>query len=76
MEDKFFELRYLKAKEELASFINQIPNKYGLTFILVLEMVKDLKHQLEIASENDRRNLEALLIKSVSKESGEKKDNE
>ena len=72
MEDKFVELRYLKAKEELASFINQIPNKYGLTFILVLEMVKDLKHQLEIASENDRRNLETLLMKSVSKESGEK----
>ena len=72
MEDKFVELRYLKAKEELASFINKIPNKYGLTFILVLEMVKDLKHQLEIASENDRRNLETLLMKSVSKESGEK----
>lgn len=76
MEDRFIELRYLKAKEELASFINQLPKKYNITFILVLEMVKDLKSQLEIASENDRRNLEALLVKSVSKESGEKKDNE
>lgn len=71
MEDKFVELMYLKAKEELISFINQLPRKYGLTFILILEMVKDIKNQLEIASENDRRKLEALLTKSVSKESGE-----
>ncbi|MBO7696642.1 MAG: hypothetical protein J6T10_28780 [Methanobrevibacter sp.] len=67
MDNYVFELNYIKAKEELANFINNIPNKYGISFILIDEMLNDIKMQVRQAAINDRKSLESIL-KSSNKE--------
>jgi hypothetical protein len=67
MDNYIFEFNYIKAKEELANFINNIPNKYGISFILIDEMLNDIKSQVRQAAINDRKSLESML-KSSNKE--------
>ena len=67
MDNYFIELSYIKAKEELVNFINNIPNKYGVSFILIDEMLNDIKSQVRQAAMNDRKSLE-LLLKDSNKE--------
>jgi len=67
MDNYIFEFNYIKAKEELANFINNIPNKYGISFILIDEMLNDIKSQVRQAAMNDRKSLE-LLLKDSNKE--------
>ena len=68
MEKNFLDLQYLKAKEDLANFINNIPDKYGLTFIFIDEMLNDIKAQVKLAAINDRRSLELMLQNSNKEE--------
>jgi hypothetical protein len=74
MEDKFVELKYVQAKEALIDFINNIPIKYGISFILIDEMLIDIKNQVRASAINDRKTLELMLLNSTKKE--EKKDKE
>lgn len=74
MEDKFVELKYIQAKEALIDFINNIPIKYGISFILIDEMLIDIKNQVRVSAINDRKTLELMLLNSTKKE--EKKDKE
>ena len=75
MEDKFLELRYLQAKDDLAAFINGMPNKYGLSFILINEMIGDLYRQVSIAAKNDKKRLtELYLSKEDERNNGDMKD--
>lgn len=74
MEDKFIELKYVQAKEALIDFINNIPIKYGISFILIDEMLIDIKNQVRASAMNDRKTLELMLLNSTKKE--EKKDKE
>ena len=67
MDNYSIELNYIKAKEELVNFINNIPNKYGISFILIDEMLNDIKTQVRQAAINDRKSLE-LLLKNSNKE--------
>lgn len=68
MEKNFLDLQYLKAKEDLANFINNIPDKYGLSFIFIDEMLNDIKAQVKLAAINDRRSLELMLQNSNKEE--------
>lgn len=61
MDNYFVELNYIRAKEELVNFINNIPNKYGISFILIDEMMNDIKAQVKLAAINDRKSLESML---------------
>ena len=73
MEDKFKELMYLQAKSDLTSFINQMPNRYGLTFILISEMLRDISSQVNYAAVNDRKELQRLFNeqqKNIKEETG------
>lgn len=72
MEEKFIDLKYIQAKEALIDFINNIPVKYGLSFIFIDEMLNDIKNQVRISAINDRKSLELMLLNSIKKE--EKKD--
>lgn len=72
MEEKFIDLKYIQAKEALIDFINNIPVKYGLSFIFIDEMLNDIKNQVRISAINDRKSLELMLLNSTKKE--EKKD--
>lgn len=72
MDNIYLDLIYLKAKEDLANFINSMPNKYGLSFIFIDEMLNDLKAQVKLAAINDRKNLESMLKNSKE----ENKNNE
>lgn len=75
MEDKFLELRYLQAKDDLAAFINCMPNKYGISFILIAEMLGDLYRQVSIAAKNDKKRLtELYLSKEDERNNGDMKD--
>lgn len=74
MEDKFIELKYVQAKEALIDFINNIPIKYGISFIFIDEMLNDIKNQVRTSAINDRKTLELMLLNSTKKE--EKKDKE
>lgn len=67
MDNYFVELNYIKAKEELVNFINNIPNKHGISFILIDEMLNDIKAQVRQAAINDRKSLE-LMLKNSNKE--------
>lgn len=71
MEDKILELRYVQAKEELINSINSIPQKYGISFILINEMVRDIAKQVEVAAINDRRAVEKMLNQNNKKEAEE-----
>ena len=71
MEDKILELRYIQAKEELINSINSIPQKYGISFILINEMVRDIAKQVETAAINDRRAVEKMLNQNSKKEEEE-----
>lgn len=71
MEDKILELRYIQAKEELINSINSIPQKYGISFILINEMVRDIAKQVETAAINDRRAVEKMLNQNNKKEAEE-----
>ena len=71
MEDKFLELRYVQAKEELINSINSIPQKYGISFILINEMIRDIAKQVEVAAINDRRAVEKMLNQNNKKEAEE-----
>lgn len=68
MEKNFLDLQYLRAKEDLANFINNIPDKYGLSFIFIDEMLNDIKAQVKLAAINDRRSLELMLQNSNKEE--------
>lgn len=70
MEKNFLDLQYLRAKEDLANFINSIPDKYGLSFIFIDEMLNDIKAQVKLAAINDRRSLE-FMLKNSKEESKE-----
>lgn len=72
MDNIYLDLIYLQAKEDLANFINNMPNKYGLSFIFIDEMLNDLKAQVKLAAINDRKSLESMLKNSKE----ENKDNE
>lgn len=75
MEDKFLELRYLQAKDDLATFINGMSNKYGISFILINEMLGDLYRQVSIAAKNDKKILtELYLSKEDERNNGDMKD--
>lgn len=75
MEDKFLELRYLQAKDDLATFINEMPIKYGLSFILINEMFGDLYRQVSVAAKNDKKRLtELYLSKEDERNNGDMKD--
>ncbi len=74
MEDKFIELKYIQAKEALIDFINNIPIKYGISFIFIDEMLIDIKNQVKASAINDRKTLELMLLNSIKQE--EKKDKE
>ena len=71
MEDKILELRYIQAKEELINSINSIPQKYGISFILINEMIRDIAKQVETAAINDRRAVEKMLNQNSKKEEEE-----
>lgn len=71
MEDKILELRYVQAKEELINSINSIPQKYGISFILINEMIHDIAKQVEVAAINDRRAVEKMLNQNNKKEAEE-----
>jgi hypothetical protein len=71
MEDKILELRYVQAKEELINSINSIPQKYGISFILINEMIRDIAKQVEVAAINDRRAVEKMLNQNNKKEAEE-----
>lgn len=64
MENNFLDLIYLEAKKDLANFINSMPEKYGVSFIFINEMLNDIKSQVKLAAENDRRSLEFMLKNS------------
>ena len=71
MEDKILELRYIQAKEELINSITSIPQKYGISFILINEMIRDIAKQVETAAINDRRAVEKMLNQNSKKEEEE-----
>ena len=68
MKDKILDLRYIQAKEYLASSINSVPQKYGISFILINEIIRDLARQVEIAAINDRKVLEKITSSDGNKE--------
>ena len=76
MEDKILELKYIQAKKELMSYINNIPSKYGISFILINEMIRDIANQVEVAAINDRRAIERILSQDSKKEQDGKKEEE
>lgn len=76
MNNNFFDLKYIQAKEELIDFINKIPQKYGLSFIFIDEMLNDIKNQVRSAAMSDRKNLELMLLNSKKEDKKENIENE
>jgi len=76
MDNDFIELKYVQAKEALIDFINNIPKKYGISFILIDEMLNDIKNQVRASAINDRKTLEIMLLNSTKKEEKKDKENE
>ena len=74
MDSSFLELNYLCAKKELTNLVNQIPSKYGISFILVAEMLMNIYFQVEKSANNDRRALEESLKAKLMQQEEEKKD--
>jgi hypothetical protein len=66
MKDKILDLRYIQAKEYLVSAINSVPQKYGISFILINEILRDIARQVEIAAINDRKVLDRIISSDVS----------
>lgn len=76
MDNNFIELKYVQAKEALIDFINNIPKKYGISFIFIDEMLNDIKSQVRASAINDRKTLELMLLSSTKKEEKKDKENE
>lgn len=72
MDNNFLEFNYLCAKKELADLVNQIPSKYGISFILIAEMLMNIYFQVEKSAINDRKSLENIIKSKIQEE--EKKD--
>lgn len=75
MEDKFLDLKYIQAKEALIDYINNIPSKYGLSFIFINEMLIDISNQVKVAALNDRKSLELMQLSKNKEDKQEDKQN-
>jgi hypothetical protein len=64
----------LQAKDDLATFINGMSNKYGISFILINEMLGDLYRQVSIAAKNDKKMLTELYLSKDERNNGDMKD--
>lgn len=70
--DKYvYEINYINAKNELVKFINSMPETYGISFVMVEEILNDVSRQVHSAALNDYNALMSMLKSASSQESTE-----
>lgn len=74
--ENFIELNFLRAKADLYGFVNSMPEKYGISYILINEIIENIHRQTIVASKNDEKALKEAFIREKARENFVEKNEE